>query len=94
VLNKSGVTWEWVNDASLQTAITENGKIKIRGMNTRHWLLVNAPYIQVASAENIGRLTKSGARFLVDWKCASEAARLFKLRRKTIAKQHSSLSNP
>lgn len=65
LLEAAGVTWEMVNDASLQQAILKDGEIDIRGNKYQALLLVHEPYIQLASAKRINDLTKQGGRLLV-----------------------------
>jgi hypothetical protein len=64
-LNASGITWEWVNDASIQVATLPNGKINIRGNDYDALLILHAPYIQLRSAEIIDTLAKRDANILV-----------------------------
>ncbi|HYK46292.1 MAG TPA: glycosyl hydrolase [Parafilimonas sp.] len=64
-LNESGITWEWVNDASIQAATLTNGKINIRGNEYAALLILNAPYIQWRSAETINSLAKRDANIVV-----------------------------
>ncbi|MEP6926399.1 MAG: glycosyl hydrolase [Ginsengibacter sp.] len=65
ILNASGITWDWINDASLQTAIADHGKINIRGNKYQALLLINAPYIQLASAKQILVLSHKKIKILV-----------------------------
>ncbi len=64
-LEAAGVTWELVNDASLQQAQYQGGQIDIRGNKYQAVLLVREPYIQLASAQRLNGLTKQGGRLLV-----------------------------
>ncbi len=61
-LNDQGLSWEWVNDESLQAATFERGAISIRGNRYGAVLLANVKAIQVPSAENLARLAQQGAR--------------------------------
>jgi hypothetical protein len=61
-LNDQGLSWEWVNDESLQQATFERGAINIRGNRYGAVLLPNIKTIQVGSAENLARLAQHGVR--------------------------------
>lgn len=64
-LNARGITWDWVNDASIQTMIVEGDKqINIRGNHYQALVLADLPYIQLKSAEHIRDITEKGANVL------------------------------
>ena len=67
-LDDQGLSWEWVNDESLQVATFERGAINIRGNRYGAVLLPNIKAIQAPSAENLVKLAQSGARV---WICGS-----------------------
>ncbi|HWB25294.1 MAG TPA: glycosyl hydrolase [Chitinophagaceae bacterium] len=61
VINKLealGVTWEFVNDASLQQAKEEDDKINIRGNTYEALIVANAPYMQLPTAQNVAKLAQ------------------------------------
>lgn len=64
-LEAAGVTWDLVNDASLQQAQYQDGQIAIRGNKYQAIMLVHEPYIQLASAQRLNELTKQGGRLVV-----------------------------
>ncbi|GAB3298389.1 hypothetical protein GCM10027348_21780 [Hymenobacter tenuis] len=61
-LEAAGITWEWVNDASLQVATTQNGRLNIRGNAYQAVLLADAPWLETASAQRLSTLTQAGAQ--------------------------------
>ncbi|MEP7107704.1 MAG: glycosyl hydrolase [Ferruginibacter sp.] len=65
ILNAAGITWDWVNDASVQAAIAKKEEIDIRGNRYQALLLINAPYIQLGSAKRISDLSQNGVKILI-----------------------------
>ncbi|GAB3298383.1 glycosyl hydrolase family 2 protein [Hymenobacter tenuis] len=64
-LEAAGLTWEWVNDASLQAATTaQNGQFSIRGNTYQALLLAHVPYMQLPTAQRLRELGQGGARLL------------------------------
>ncbi|QIA09142.1 glycosyl hydrolase [Draconibacterium halophilum] len=64
-LEKNGITWNWVNDKSLQLAeVTDNNKLNIRGNIYKGLIIANAPYIQIQTAERINNLASIGLNLL------------------------------
>ena len=65
-LNQLGVTWDWINDASLQElSLLHNKRLNIRGNEYQSLILFQLPYIQLKSAENLQKLAKKGANILL-----------------------------
>ena len=65
-LNKKGITWDWINDASVQELnVSKNKKLQIRGNEYQSIVLFDLPYIQLKSAENLKNISKSGANILM-----------------------------
>ena len=63
-LEANGVTWEWVNDASLQEARMVGKEINIRGNLYQALILPDILTIQLKTAMNISELAKKGMKFL------------------------------
>lgn len=64
-LEARGITWAWVNDASLQEAKLENdNKINIRGNLFSALILANDSIIQLKTSENIKSLANKGMHLL------------------------------
>lgn len=63
-LNARGITWDWVNDASIQEMTVENMQLNIRGNHYKGIVLFDLPYIQLKSAQQLVKLSKSGANIL------------------------------
>lgn len=61
-LEAQGITWEFVNDASLQEAIAQNGEWNIRGNSYQALILPHTPYIQLKSAQNVQKLAEKGLK--------------------------------
>ncbi|MEZ4905050.1 MAG: glycosyl hydrolase, partial [Spirosomataceae bacterium] len=59
-LEAKGISWEFVNDESLQKAQWVNGQINIEGNQYQSLILANLPYINLASAKHISKLGKEG----------------------------------
>ena len=65
-LNERGITWDWVNDASIQTIQLDNKKqIDIRGNKYQALIIHEVPYIQIKSAEVLQSISKEGANLLL-----------------------------
>jgi len=65
-LDENGITWEWVNDASIQVAeLTVDKQINVRGNLYRALILPEIPFIQLKSAEQINDLAEKGLNLLV-----------------------------
>jgi len=64
-LNASGVTWDWVNDESLQAMTTDGETLHVRGNEYQGLILFNAPFIQLESARRLNTLAKQGASIVV-----------------------------
>ena len=65
-LEENGITWDWVNDASLQVAkIDEDNQIDIRGNSYQALILPDISVIQMKSAERINTMAKNGMNLLV-----------------------------
>ena len=71
-LDRAGLSWDWVNDDSLQQATVEGGAIQIRGNRYGTVLLPEVHAIQLASAENLARLTDAGGRVWIVGQAPSE----------------------
>lgn len=63
-LNALGVTWDWVNDESLQIMKATSGKLNIRGNEYKGLVLWNLPYIQIESAGNVNKVAKNGGNII------------------------------
>jgi hypothetical protein len=64
-LEAAGVSWAWVNDASIQAAqLQKDGNINIRGNRFSALILANNSTIQLKTAEQIRRLASKGMRLL------------------------------
>ena len=65
-LEASGITWDWVNDESIQAAkLDADRQIDIRGNKYQSLILAGVDVIQLSSAKHINSLTKDGMKFLV-----------------------------
>ncbi len=62
-LEAHSITWEFVNDESLQQADFKNKDMTISYNNYRALIMANAPYIQLATAKKIHALAKKGMPF-------------------------------
>lgn len=89
-LEANGITWDWVNDASIQQAKLDNDKqINIRGNRYQSLILADISVIQLKTAEQINALAKSGMNLLtlgelptkqpsfLDWKINDKKTREF-----------------
>lgn len=63
-LNASGVTWDWVNDESLQAMRSAEGKLDVRGNKYEGLILWNVPYIQKNSAANLKKIADEGCKIV------------------------------
>ncbi|SFF20638.1 glycosyl hydrolase [Spirosoma endophyticum] len=64
-LEAGGISWAWVNDASLQEAsLTKEGRISIRGNTFQALIVANDSIIGLKTAEKINDLAKKGMRML------------------------------
>ncbi len=59
-LEANGISWEFVNDESLQRATHTDGKIYIGENQYQALVLANLPYINLISAKKINTLSKQG----------------------------------
>ncbi|PKQ66010.1 hypothetical protein BZG01_12700 [Labilibaculum manganireducens] len=65
-LEANGITWDWVNDASIQAAkVVNNQKINIRGNEYQALMLVGIDVIQLNTAKHIRDLAEDGMKFAV-----------------------------
>ena len=65
LLEANGITWDWVNDVSIQEARVDNKQINIRGNLYQALFLVDISTIQLKTAESIDNLAKKGMKFIV-----------------------------
>lgn len=65
LLEANGITWEWVNDASIQEERIDGKQINIRGNLYQAMILVDIESIQLKTAGSISELAKKGMKFLV-----------------------------
>jgi hypothetical protein len=64
-LEANGITWDWVNDPSIQKAKLDADKqINIRGNRYQSLILADISVIQLKTAEQINALAKKGMNFL------------------------------
>src|SRR5207302_211104 len=64
-LEANGITWNWVNDASIQVAaVGKNGRLNIRGNQFQALILANDSIIQLKTAQKIKVLADKGMRLL------------------------------
>ena len=64
-LNRKGITWDWVNDESLQSATAANeGNINIRGNQYKGLILFHLPYMQLNTAKALDKLAQQGTRMI------------------------------
>ncbi|GAB3916837.1 glycosyl hydrolase [Larkinella terrae] len=59
-LEANGISWEFVNDESLQKATFANGKLTVNESQYQGLILANLPYIDLASAKHVNALSKQG----------------------------------
>jgi hypothetical protein len=60
-LEELGVTWAWVNDASLREAAFEGGRWRIRGNEFQALILPHVPFVQAETAQSLRALADAGA---------------------------------
>ncbi|MES2519249.1 MAG: glycosyl hydrolase [Bacteroidota bacterium] len=64
-LEVKGITWEWVNDVSIQEAtLTKEKQINIRGNHYQALILSDNTTIALKTAQQINNLTSKGMKFL------------------------------
>jgi len=64
-LEANGITWAWVNDASIQEATLEkDGQLNIRGNHFEALILANDTVIQLKTAQQIKTLANKGMQLL------------------------------
>jgi hypothetical protein len=64
-LEENGITWDWVNDPSIQEAKLDADKqINIRGNRYQALIVADVAVIQTKTAEQINALAKKGMNFL------------------------------
>jgi hypothetical protein len=64
-LEANGITWEWVNDESIQQAKLNGSKqINIRGNIYQALILADDSIIQLKTAQQINKLSKEGMNFI------------------------------
>ncbi|MET3127796.1 hypothetical protein ABID42_002915 [Arcicella rosea] len=64
-LEAKGITWEWVNDKSIQEAkLTNDKQINIRGNIYQALILSDNSTIEMQSAQQIAKLASQGMKFL------------------------------
>ena len=64
-LSRQGITWDWINDESLQAMTIEADKqLNVRGNLYQGLVLFNLPYIQLGSAQHLQALSSQGAKVL------------------------------
>lgn len=64
-LNRKGITWDWVNDESLQSATAaSDGDINIRGNEYKGLILFHLPYMQLNTAKELDKLAQQGTRMI------------------------------
>lgn len=68
-LEANGISWSWVNDASIQAVVLQkDGNISIRGNSFQALILANDSIIHVETADKIKLLASAGMRLLVTGK--------------------------
>lgn len=64
-LAANGITWDWVNDLSIQDAqLNTNKQINIRGNIYQALILANDSIIQIKTAQKINQLASKGMKFM------------------------------
>ncbi|MBS1577887.1 MAG: hypothetical protein JST09_21495 [Bacteroidetes bacterium] len=64
-LEANGITWDWVNDVSIQAIkLTADKQINIRGNIYPALILANDSVIQIKTAQQINKLVKQGMNFM------------------------------
>jgi hypothetical protein len=65
-LNAAGVEWDWINDESLQVLCNGKGStLDVRGNEYQGLILYNAPFIQLASAQNLKAVAEKGGNIVI-----------------------------
>lgn len=64
-LNAMGVTWDWINDESIQVMTTSGGALNVRGNSYQGLILWDVPYIQLESARNLKAVAEAGGRIVL-----------------------------
>lgn len=64
MLEANGITWDFVNDGSLQQAATNKNDISINGNSYTTLVLANVPYIPLPTAGKLAELAKEKANIL------------------------------
>lgn len=64
-LFSAGITWDYVNNESLQQATMKNGRIYIRGNSYKAIVLPYVPYATLSSAKKLNTLSKKGCNILI-----------------------------
>ena len=65
ILEANGITWEWVNDASIQEARLYGNQINIRGNLYQALILADIETIQLKTARSLNDLAKKGMKLLI-----------------------------
>lgn len=64
-LEANGITWDWVNDVSIQAIkLTENKQINVRGNIYQALILADDSIIQLKTAQQINQLARQGMNFI------------------------------
>lgn len=64
-LNARGITWDWINDESIQVmTLDERGQLDVRGNAYQSLILFDLPYIQLPSARRLKTLAEQGGNVL------------------------------
>jgi hypothetical protein len=64
LLEANGITWDWVNDASILEARMDADQINIRGNHYQAIILVDISTIGLKTAESLNELAKKGMKFI------------------------------
>ncbi|SKB51548.1 glycosyl hydrolase [Dyadobacter psychrophilus] len=65
-LEANGITWEFVNEESLQKATSVGKDFTIAGNNYQALIVANLPFIGLRAAQKINTMTKAGAAVWMD----------------------------
>lgn len=64
-LNARGITWDWINDESIQAiSVNHRSELDVRGNKYKGLILFNLPYIQKATAEHLNTVAVRGGNIL------------------------------
>ena len=66
VLDENGITWNWVNDESLQSANYKDNNMNIRNNEFVSVLIPSVPYMELKTSENLLSLTEVGANVVFE----------------------------